>query len=243
MNKNYVFIIITYVVTLFSVFIGAPLLYKLGVGQDVSLEMLPMYLSSIWTVLSFSIGLVIILLLVWRTKSTNTIDVAEKMSFSGSTIWAILGIFLAFFAQMAAVLVENIIGVEPGSENTQEIMNIIRSFPMIIIITTLIGPILEEIVFRKVIFGTLFNRFSFHVSAVISSVIFAIAHQDYVHLILYTAMGITFSFLYMKTNRIIVPIISHVAMNAIVVIIQLNFVDGEVPITSTILKLVGGLLQ
>jgi hypothetical protein len=36
-------------------------------------------------------------------------------------------------------------------------------------------------------------------------------------------MGGIFAFLYVKTNRIIVPIIAHVAMNSFVVIVQYVF--------------------
>ena len=36
-------------------------------------------------------------------------------------------------------------------------------------------------------------------------------------------MGFTFAFLYVKTNRIIVPIFAHVAMNTLVVVVQSVF--------------------
>ena len=43
------------------------------------------------------------------------------------------------------------------------------------------------------------------------------------HVILYSAMGFTFAFLYVKTKRIIVPIIAHVTMNTMVVLLQSVF--------------------
>lgn len=115
------------------------------------------------------------------------------------------------------------LGIETGSENTAQIINLIEQFPIVILISSVIGPILEEIVFRKIIFGRLHQRFGFFLSALISSVIFALAHFEPEHVILYSAMGFTFAFLYVKTKRILVPIFAHVAMNTMVVLIQSVF--------------------
>jgi membrane protease YdiL (CAAX protease family) len=146
-------------------------------------------------------------------------------SVSESVIWAIVGIFLALFAQYAAAIIENLLGVEMGSENTKEILTIIEAFPLAIIVTSIIGPILEEIVFRKIIFGSLHNRYNFFISALISSVIFAAAHMEFQHILLYSAMGFTFAFLYVKTKSIFVPIFAHVAMNTLVVLVQSVYKD------------------
>ncbi len=126
---------------------------------------------------------------------------------------------------MIAISIETAIGIEPGSENTEAIIDIITILPIVMIVSSILGPILEEIVFRKIIFGSLYNRFSFLLSALISSMLFAVAHMDWSHIILYTAMGITFSYLYWRTKRIIVPIISHVMMNTFVVLVQYVFKD------------------
>ncbi|MCG4852189.1 CPBP family intramembrane glutamic endopeptidase, partial [Acidaminococcus intestini] len=78
-----------------------------------------------------------------------------------------------------------------------------------------IGPaielILEEIVFRKIIFGTLRRRFSFLLSGIVSSVIFGLAHTEPSHLFLYSLLGLTLAYLYEKTNRITVSMFAHVS--------------------------------
>ena len=130
--------------------------------------------------------------------------------------------FPCLFAQSVAATIELALGIELGSENTQQIVGLIQLSPLVIIITSIIGPILEEIVFRKILFGTLYKRLNFFLSGLISSLIFSIAHGEPEHLILYGAMGFTFAFLYVKTKRILVPISAHVAMNTIVVLLQLN---------------------
>jgi uncharacterized protein len=59
----------------------------------------------------------------------------------------------------------------------------------------------------------------------ISSLIFAAVHADFTHLLIYTAMGFTFAFLYVRTKRLIVPIAAHIAMNTLVLIVQIFLVD------------------
>ena len=48
-------------------------------------------------------------------------------------------------------------------------MDIARTTPWFLIVISIIGPILEEIVFRKILFGTLYKRFNFFIAAIISS--------------------------------------------------------------------------
>lgn len=172
-----------------------------------------------WLVISFSITLVVVLLLL-RKEMVNANEVRNGASLGRSILWSITGVFLALFAQAFAANIERLIGIEVGSDNTQQILRIIETFPIMIVVSSVIGPILEEIVFRKIIFGAFYKRFNFFLSALLSSVIFSFAHMEPEHTLLYSAMGFTFAYLYVKTNRILVPIVAHVSMNTFVVLVQ-----------------------
>lgn len=186
------------------------------------MELPPSFAVSSWLVLSFTVALMITLFLL-RKEMMNVPRYTEDALPLGSSIaWAVGGVFLALMAQSIAGTVEYLIGIEVGSENTEQIIGLIHTAPIIIMISSIMGPILEEIVFRKIIFGSLYRRMNFFLAALISSLIFALAHGEPEHLILYSAMGFTFAYLYVKTKRILVPIFTHVAMNTIVVILQLN---------------------
>ena len=215
MKKEYWIIIIVYIAMQLSSLVGLPLFmygFKFwGISQSLAVPS--------WLLASFTIALLIIIFIL--RKEMNNRDFRKKGGSLGqSVIWAISGIFLALFAQYAAAIIENLLGIEMGSENTKDILTIIEAFPLAIIVTSIIGPILEEIVFRKIIFGSLHKRYNFFISALISSVIFAAAHMEFQHILLYSAMGFTFAFLYVKTKTIIVPIFAHVAMNTLVVLVQ-----------------------
>lgn len=172
-----------------------------------------------WLVISFSITLVVVLLLL-RKEMVTANEVRNGASLGRSILWSITGVFLALFAQAFAANIERLIGIEVGSDNTQQILRIIETFPIMIVVSSVIGPILEEIVFRKIIFGAFYKRFNFFLSALLSSVIFSFAHMEPEHTLLYSAMGFTFAYLYVKTNRILVPIVAHVSMNTFVVLVQ-----------------------
>ncbi|MBS4179600.1 CPBP family intramembrane glutamic endopeptidase [Lederbergia citrea] len=241
MEKKYVYILITFIAIQLSVFIGMPLLYFTGVTLfNVEPAKMEVLATGIWIVFSFTAGLLIVLLLLRKKDAYTNVERSAPMPLGPAMIWAVGGIFIAFFAQIAAVLVERALGIEPGSENTQQIMNLIKLFPLVMVASSIIGPILEEIVFRKVIFGTLYNRLPFWAAALISSLAFSLAHMEPKHLILYAAMGFTFAFLYVKTKRIIVPIISHMMMNTLVTVVQFTNREKIEEMTAYVQGWIGG---
>jgi membrane protease YdiL (CAAX protease family) len=221
LKREYWIIIIVYIGMQLSSLIGLPVLmfsFKyLEINQNLAIPF--------WLLASFTIALMIILFLLRKEMNAARSFNENGSSFNQSAVWAISGIFLALFAQYAAAIVESFLGVKIGSENTENILTIIETFPLAMIVTSIVGPILEEIVFRKIIFGSLNKRFNFFIAALISSVIFAAAHMEFQHILLYSAMGFTFAFLYVKTKRIIVPIFAHVTMNTLVVLLQTVYKD------------------
>lgn len=133
-------------------------------------------------------------------------------------LWGIGGIFLAMLVQSLAMQLEiALFGVPEASKNTEQIISLVKSQPFFILAVTIGGPIMEEFVFRRAIFSSLASRTPVWFAMCVSSLLFALMHFDG-HLILYAALGLFFSFLYMRTGRIWTSIISHVGMNTLVVV-------------------------
>lgn len=223
MHKQYWWILIIYALMQISGFFGPPILYGLGIADSLfSLETV-----ALWSLISFTIALIPILILAIQTKE-YPFGQEEKLPFHQSFGWVVLGFFLAIFVQGLAGAIETyIFKIETGSENTQNLVEIAKSFPAFFIVFTIIGPILEEIVFRKVIFGALYTRYNFWTSVIISSIIFGIVHFEIEHLLIYASMGATFAFLYVKTKRLIVPIMTHILMNTFASIVTFYSDDLE----------------
>lgn len=223
MRKQYWWILGIYFFMQVSGIFAPPLLYGLGITD----ELFSIETAALWSLISFTIALIPILILTNQTKE-YPFRHEEKMSFEQSLGWIVLGFFLAIFVQGLAGAIETyVFKIEMGSENTQNLVEIAKSFPAFFIVFTIIGPILEEIVFRKVIFGALYTRFNFWTSVIISSIIFGIVHFEIEHLLIYASMGATFAFLYVKTKRLIVPIITHILMNTFASIVTLYSDDIE----------------
>lgn len=89
--------------------------------------------------------------------------------------------------------------------------------------TCIFAPIVEEIVFRGAIFSSLRNKYSFLISAMVSSLIFGSIHlmssianmqwTDLVYIFLYGGMGYILAYNYEKSESIFVPIGIHFANN------------------------------
>lgn len=137
--------------------------------------------------------------------------------------WGIIGFFMIYLGQVIGIQIESALGIELGSENTEAIINITKIAPIMILASVIFGPILEELVFRRVIFGSIMQaQNNFWLAAFISAIVFAIIHLDFSHIILYTITGFIFAFLYNKTKRLITPIIAHMMLNGFVTYLQLN---------------------
>ncbi|MEI5909477.1 CPBP family glutamic-type intramembrane protease [Bacillus spongiae] len=225
MNKRDGYILIIYLLMQLSGPIAVPLIYQLGLTSfDVQNKEDMLYIAAgYWLFISFSLTLIIVLFMLRKSERNKMLG--EPMGLPSSLSWAFGGIILAFIAQVIAISIETGIGIEPGSENTETAMKMIAFVPIALFASSIAGPILEEIIFRQILFGALYKRMPFFAASFISSILFGLAHQELSHLILYTTMGFTFAFLYVHTKRIVVPIIAHVGMNTLVAIIQFTAND------------------
>jgi len=220
LTKRYWWVIITYIIMQFSGILFAQILYLV-----LPISMFQAAIS--WSIFSFIAALIVILLLM---KPDMKMERHRDAAPLGTVIvWSVAGLFMAWFAQIIANLIEiNVFGIQAGSENTANIMEIARAAPLFIIIPALIAPILEEIIFRKIIFGGLYKKTNFFIAATLSALIFGFIHGEPEHILIYASMGYVFAFLYVKTKRIIVPIIVHIAMNSISVIAQFSMDPEEI---------------
>lgn len=217
--SRYWYIIAIYIAAQLSSVIGVPLLMMVGMEKEIAITS--------WAVFSFFVATLIIVFML-KPDMKQASEQRERSSAGNIALWSFLGVFLAYFAQMIAILIETfLLGIKPGSENTQDLMEFARVSPVFIIVMVLFAPILEEVIFRKIIFGTIYKRTNFIVAVLVSALAFAASHFDFTHMVVYTAMGIVFAYLYVKTKSIITPIIAHMAMNTVVVLGQYSLSEED----------------
>ena len=99
-------------------------------------------------------------------------------------------------------------------------------------ITTLIfAPIMEELVFRGVLFNRLKIKIGFVPAMIISSLIFAVGH-DFGGIVSAFLFGICMCILYLKTDNILIPITVHFINNVVASLLEIINADaflGQIP--------------
>lgn len=89
-----------------------------------------------------------------------------------------------------------------------------KELVFLLISVVILAPLLEEMIFRRIVFKRLNLKLSFITSAVISSVIFGIGHE-LLAILGAIVFGVTCCVLYRKYNNLIVPIAVHFLNNLI----------------------------
>lgn len=183
---------------------------------------------------AFVLGAIAVIILGNTHKDKNIFERSEKKSpLYATVLWIIGGTFLAYTSQIIAGLINVYVLQNPiESQNTEGIIDMVLSAPYMVILVVVLGPIIEEYVFRRAIFAELYELMArmnkgvaFLLAGLISGLVFALAHWDFTHIIIYLAMSYTFSFVYLMTKRLIVPIMVHMLMNGIVVLLQVVLKD------------------
>ena len=138
-------------------------------------------------------------------------------------------IFLFITLIVLNAFIISIVGSQAANETTQR--SIIAIYPILSIFTTgILGPISEELVFRKSIREVISNPKTF---IIISSIIFGSAHLlsgfldgsiianplQLLFIIPYSSMGIFFARGYIKTDNILTSTIMHIIHNTITILI------------------------
>lgn len=161
------------------------------------------------------------ILLIWLNhyfSARNTID--GPIKWSQIISWGILGFVLTLVIQTVIQLISfTILKTTVPSQNTNEIMTIFTKYPYYMLAVSLGAPIMEELVFRKVFFGNLASFISPISAAILSSLLFSLAHNDG-HLAIYFLIGLLFCYLYKRTGDIKTSMIAHILMNSLVLVIQ-----------------------
>ncbi len=225
-QKTAFYVLITYIICQLSVllliFIPGLKDSLLQLFSGISEQDKLIKLSAWWSTISFAVAFIVSFILISRNKQFWEVFKGEKASIGASIGWGVIGFFLVFLGQTIGAYIELALGIDMGSENTEAIMDVTKVAPIMIIATVFLGPILEELVFRRVIFGSIIQNYNFWIASIISAIVFAAIHMDFTHILLYTICGMIFAFLYHKTKRLLTPIIAHVLLNGFVTFIQMN---------------------
>ena len=123
------------------------------------------------------------------------------------------------FMQLGSIIGEAInlsIGSVLGGEITNDVSDMIMETPiwLIVLAVIIIGPIFEELIFRKIIFDRI-SRFGTKTAIIVTAVAFGLFHGNLYQLFYATALGLVLGFIYAKTRNVLYPILMHMIINCL----------------------------
>lgn len=131
----------------------------------------------------------------------------------------------SYMSSVLSVWVELIRGNPLESELSDLIME--SDIFVVTIMCVIVGPILEEVMFRKCIIDRL-RPFGEGFAVICSSLIFAIAHGNFLQVFYSFGLGALLAVLYLKTNNLKICIAYHVFVNFIGSVVPMLFLRAGV---------------
>lgn len=195
--------------------IAGQLLMIILFGRDEATRLLSesVYLVYIFNFVSQYVIAFPALCLVLRSRRPMRV---EKERLSGKD-------FIVFFLisqavmQAGAIIGEVLnatIGGILGGEITNDVSDMIAETPiwLVILFVVVIGPIFEELIFRKLIFDRV-ARFGTWTAIITTSIAFGLFHGNLYQLFYAAGLGVVLGFLYAKTRNVLYPIAMHMLIN------------------------------
>ncbi|MGK0467840.1 lysostaphin resistance A-like protein [Clostridium sp.] len=153
-----------------------------------------------------------IYVLMFRKKEINLFHRCKlkKINFEISLIIALSSLGLSLFSSS---LVNILINIFPSYNEASAAIESNMSSVLGVISVVLIIPILEEVLFRGLIYNELKTHLNIVIAIILQSLIFAIAHGNMLQGIYAFIMGAVVAIIYDKTGSIFAPILFHVMYN------------------------------
>lgn len=132
--------------------------------------------------------------------------------------YGVMAIFLIGLVIVAAIVAG--LGQPPAASKSSGGLHW-QAFPLLgILVTVIITPLLEEVVFRGVLFQALLRRYSGVLSVIISSLIFAAVHLDPAHIISILPLGFYAAIMTHRLGSIWPAVVLHMSWNLLVFFVR-----------------------
>lgn len=110
------------------------------------------------------------------------------------------------------------LGVQP--EGVRQVTDAVRDPSVVgptLVVLAVLAPLVEELVFRGLLYGWVAGRWGPLAAFIASSLAFAAAHAEPAHVVLVLPLGFWFGWLRWRTNSLVPTIVAHVINNAVAV--------------------------
>jgi membrane protease YdiL (CAAX protease family) len=127
-------------------------------------------------------------------------------------------VFGALGTMVLSVAVSQV-GLQP--EGMKQVFDVVRELGQLaksLVLLAVLAPLVEELVFRGLLYGWLAGRWGRNVGWIVSSLAFAAAHAEPAHIILVLPLGLLFGWLRQRTDSLLPSLVAHIANNGLALI-------------------------
>lgn len=185
-------------------------------GYDILGENSLIYAIFVWSVQILCMYVLSYPIFHSLTKHLPRRDKSEKVRLG---FFEFIGIFIAtegvmllgsILANVVNTLINEYLGITVEDTTSELIMN--SPLWLVILVVVIIGPIFEELIFRKTYVDAI-GKYSSSLAIFISGASFALFHGNITQVIYTFGAGLMLAWVYTKTKNIIYPIIMHMLLN------------------------------
>ena len=120
---------------------------------------------------------------------------------------------------MALSVAVSQVGPEPeGMKQVLEIVRDLHQLALSLLLLAVLAPLVEELVFRGLLYGWLVGRWGKTVAWIVSSLAFAAAHTEPAHIVLVFPLGLLFGWLRQRTDSLLPSLVAHIANNSLALV-------------------------
>ncbi len=127
-------------------------------------------------------------------------------------------VFGALGTMVLSVAVSQV-GIQP--EGMKQVFDVVREVGQLaksLLLLAVLAPLVEELIFRGLLYGWLAGRWGKNVGWIVSSLAFAAAHAEPAHIILVLPLGLLFGWLRQRTDSLLPSLVAHIANNSLALI-------------------------
>lgn len=174
--------------------------------------------SSVATVLvscvsQYAIALPVLVLMLRNTDKAAP-RTKDKLTAKDFFLLLLAGEALMFAGNLVGTMLNNVFGAFRGSVPENDVAEIVSEVPiyLIFIVMVVIGPIVEELIFRKLMIDRL-SIYGDRMAILFSAVAFGLIHANLYQFFYATLLGILLGYVYTRTGNVKYTMLLHMVIN------------------------------
>ena len=159
--------------------------------------------------------IIFLLFFIKVLKKMNISNIKNRINNQDYINIFILGLFISIFFNTFIYTLNSVVHITDAYK--------VSSMPFIVSLLSsgILGPILEELLFRGIVYNKLKEFNSNKKSMIISTIIFSIIHFNIIDIIYTIFIGYILVYIYEENNNLKYPIIFHISANTSVILLSI----------------------